>query len=309
MPFCVLLLGGDSDRPCVVVPAKPLQKIRKINSSCSSSDGFISSLRFLEHQIHAMDFLEYAYLQIGENSKAKAIVDQLATILQEDVDPSLDGYLDGMRAHLPAMYALERHEWKGVLALQPLADAESSNQAITYWARAIAAGHLRDTAAARAAVQQYDAMVDAVRKSSRSYKADYMSTNRDEAHAWLAFAEGTNDEALSLLRSVADKQDAEGKGEVELPAREMLGDVHPRNEPPQGGLARMREIHGDRRQSFQRSLRRRSLRRIAPTATDRRSPLRTTSTTVRPRRPSGRNCHTPKNSALRNSRALSTDSL
>ena len=32
-------------------------------------------------------------------------------------------------------------------------------------------------------------------------------------------------EALSLLRSVADKQDAEGKGEVELPAREMLGDM------------------------------------------------------------------------------------
>jgi hypothetical protein len=44
-----------------------------------------------------------------------------------------------------------------------------------------------------------------------------MSTNRDEAHAWLAFAEGTNDEALSLLRSVADKQDAEGKGEVVCP--------------------------------------------------------------------------------------------
>jgi hypothetical protein len=119
-----------------------------------------------EHQIHAMDFLEYAYLQIGENSKAKAIVDQLATIRQEHVDPSLDGYLDRMRAHLPAMYAPETHEWRDALALQPLAGAEPSNQAITYWARAITAGHLRDTAAARAAVQQYDAMVDAVRKSA-----------------------------------------------------------------------------------------------------------------------------------------------
>jgi tetratricopeptide (TPR) repeat protein len=178
-----------------------------------------------EHQIHAMDFLEYAYLQIGENNNAKAIVDQLATIREDDVDPGLDGYLGGMRAHLPAMYALETHHWKEALALQPPAGAEPSSQAITYWARAVAAGHLHDVLAARAAVQQYDAMVDTVRKSSRPYQADYMSTNGVEAHAWLVFAEGKIDEALSLLRSVADKQDAEGKGEVELPAREMLGDM------------------------------------------------------------------------------------
>jgi tetratricopeptide (TPR) repeat protein len=178
-----------------------------------------------EHQIHAMDFLEYAYLQIGENNKAKAVVDQLATIHADDVDPGLDGYLDRMRAHLPAMYALETHHWKEALALQPPAGAEPSSQAITYWARAVAAGHLRDVPAARVAVQQYDAMLDTVRKSSRPHQADYMSTNGGEAHAWLIFTEGKIDEALSLLRSVADKQDAEGKGEVELPAREMLGDM------------------------------------------------------------------------------------
>jgi len=178
-----------------------------------------------EHQIHAMDFLEYAYLQIGENNNAKAIVDQLATIREDDVDPGLDGYLGRMRAHLPAMYALETHHWKEALALQPPAGAEPSSQAITYWARAVAAGHLHDVLAARAAVQQYEAMVDTVRKSSGPYQADYMSTNGVEAHAWLVLDEGKIDDAVSLLRSVADKQDAEGKGEVELPAREMLGDM------------------------------------------------------------------------------------
>jgi len=178
-----------------------------------------------EHQIHAMDFLEYAYLQIGENNKAKAVVDQLASMHENDVDPGLDGYLDRMRAHMPAMYALETHHWKEALALQPPAGAEPSAQAITYWARAVAAGHLRNVAAARDAVQRYDAILDTVCKSSRPYKADYMSTDGSEAHAWLVFADGKNDEALSLLRSVADKQDAEGKGEVELPAREMLGDM------------------------------------------------------------------------------------
>lgn len=94
------------------------------------------------------------------------------------------------------MYALKTHHWKDALALQLPAGAEPSEQAITFWARAIAAGHLRDFADARDAVQQYDNLVDAVRKSSRPY-----------------------------IRSVADKQDAEGKGEVELPAREMLANM------------------------------------------------------------------------------------
>jgi tetratricopeptide (TPR) repeat protein len=178
-----------------------------------------------EHQVHAMDFLEYAYLQIGEDSKAKAIANGLGNVREQDMDKGLDGYLNQMRAHFPAMYALERHQWKGAIALQPSSGAEAENQQITYWARAVGAGHVRNAVAAQDAVNQFDAMLAATRKGKHPYRADRMSTNHDEAHAWLAFAQGSKDEALKLLRAVADKQDAEGKGEVELPAREMLADM------------------------------------------------------------------------------------
>jgi tetratricopeptide (TPR) repeat protein len=146
-------------------------------------------------------------------------------VREQDMDKGLDGYLNQQRAHFPAMYALERHQWKEALALQPPSGAEPENLAITYWARAVGAGHLRDAAAAQDAVNQFDVMLDATRKGKHPYRADRMSTNHDEAHAWLAFAQGKNDDALKLLRAVADKQDAEGKGEVELPAREMLADM------------------------------------------------------------------------------------
>ncbi len=177
-----------------------------------------------ENQVHAMDFLEYAYLQIGADAKARAVVEQLATIRPEDVDSSLKGYLDRMRAHFPAMYALETKDWKEAVALQP-PEAAPYNQAITYWAQAVGAGHLHEAAAARHAVDQYNAMIEATRKSDKPFAADGMSTDRDEATAWLAFAEGRNEEAIGMLKSVADKQDAIGKGEVELPAREMLADM------------------------------------------------------------------------------------
>jgi tetratricopeptide (TPR) repeat protein len=178
-----------------------------------------------EHQVHAMDFLEYAYLQIGEDSKAKAIANGLGNVREQDMDKGLDGYLNQMRAHFPAMYALERHQWKEAMALQPSSGAEPENQQITYWARAVGAGHERNAVAAQDAVNQFDAMLAATRKGNHPYRADRMSTNHDETHAWLAFAQQRNEDALKLLRAVADKQDAEGKGEVELPAREMLADM------------------------------------------------------------------------------------
>jgi tetratricopeptide (TPR) repeat protein len=178
-----------------------------------------------ENQVHAMDFLEYAYLQIGEDSKAKAMVEDLGDIKPEDLVSAPKDYLNRSRAHFPAIYALETRDWKGATALEPPVGAEPYVQAITYWAQAVGAGHLRDAAADRKAVDELNAMLDATRQGPKPYIADGMSTNRDEATSWMEFAAGNNDEALGLLRSVADKQDALGKGEVELPAREMLADM------------------------------------------------------------------------------------
>jgi len=178
-----------------------------------------------EHQVHAMDFLEYAYLQIGDSAKAKTMVDQLSSIRPEDVDPGLDSYLNQMLAHFPAMYALETHDWKAAEALPVRAEAEPYHQATTYWARAVGAGHLHDVAGARDAVGHYEATVEATRKTKNAFRAEYLASEGNQARAWLLFAEGKNSEAIDLLRSEADKQDAEGKGEVALPVREMLGDM------------------------------------------------------------------------------------
>jgi tetratricopeptide (TPR) repeat protein len=190
-----------------------------------------------EHQIHAMDFLEYAYLQIGENTKAKALVDQLSSARKEELGEGLGFYYDYSRVQFPALYTLETRQWKDALALQPRSEAEPGVRAITYWAQAVAAGHLHDAVAAQKAVEQFDVMVEETRKGEHSHFASSMKTNGEEARAWFAFAQGKNEEALSLLRTVADKQDVLGKGEVELPAREMLADMLLEMNRPQEALA------------------------------------------------------------------------
>jgi len=178
-----------------------------------------------ENQMHAMEFLEYAYLQIGADHKAEEMVREQALIGYEEVDKNLVDYLNRTRANSPAMYCLEMRHWKDAADLKPDAQAEPYNQAITYWVHAVAAGHLHNPDAAREAARQFDAMVEATKRGPHPFRAQYMTVKHDEAAAWLAFAEGKNDEALELLRPIAEKQDVEGKGEVELPAREMLADM------------------------------------------------------------------------------------
>lgn len=190
-----------------------------------------------EHSLHAMDFLEYAYLQIGDDEKAQAIVTKALAVRQDQLDPGFGDYLGYVHSHFPAIFALETRQWKSAEALEVPPTAEPVNQAITYWARAVAAGHLLDAPAASAAVAQFDAMLDAVKKGPHPFAAKGMSTARDEAGAWLAFAEGKPDDAVALLRSLAEKQDRDGKGEVESPAREMLADILLDDGHPQDALA------------------------------------------------------------------------
>ena len=61
-----------------------------------------------------------------------------------------------------------------------------------------------------------------------------------EVMAWTLFAGGRADDAVALLRPLADEQDKVGKGEVELPAREMIGDMLRLSGRPAEALAEYR---------------------------------------------------------------------
>ncbi|MGH9618691.1 MAG: tetratricopeptide repeat protein [Bryobacteraceae bacterium] len=177
-------------------------------------------------RLHAMDFLEYAYLQLGEWAQAKSVEEEAIKVRKQDFsNKRMQPYFFYVQVHFPSLYGLETKDWKKAYALSVPENAGPDFQAVIYWARVIAATHLHELKAAREAVHEYDLALAAVRKTSYAYVADEMAPQRDEAHAWLAFAEGKSTEATSLLRSVADKQDQTGKGEVEIPARGMLADM------------------------------------------------------------------------------------
>ena len=200
-------------------------------------------------QFHSDDFLLYAYLQSGNDAGARAIMaDALAALDDFEAMPNMaDHYMTGMfpyyRTEMPIFFDLEMRDWKSVSALEPIAGAPPETQTLTYWARTIAAGHLRQAQQARADLAEYDSLEEKVRKGRHAYFADSTGAriNRGEMLAWIAFAEGNPAEALTQMRKSADLQDKVGQGEVDIPAREMLADILLELGQPQQALAEYKE--------------------------------------------------------------------
>jgi tetratricopeptide (TPR) repeat protein len=144
---------------------------------------------------------------------------------------------------MPIFFDLEMRDWKSVSALEPIAGAPPETQTLTYWARIIAAGHLRQAQQARADLADYDSLEEKVRKGRHAYFADSTGAriNRGEMLAWIAFAEGNSVDALTQMRKSADLQDKVGQGEVDIPAREMLADILLELGQPQQALAEYKE--------------------------------------------------------------------
>jgi hypothetical protein len=206
-----------------------------------SQDAFMKG-----HELHAMHFLLYAYLQIGQDATAKQIVDRAEQIVaaapKAGSDTGMLEYYGFAQAHFPALYDLEMHNWAAAMALKPAPDAPAHLQTITYWAQTIGAARAGNAAAARSSAQKFDNAQEAVRKSKYAYTLEGPNLQRREVQAWLAFAEKRNDEGLNLMREVADTQDKIGKGEVDIPAREMLADMLLELNQPEAALVEYEKV-------------------------------------------------------------------
>jgi tetratricopeptide (TPR) repeat protein len=184
-------------------------------------------------QFHSYDFLLYAYLQSGQDARAKGVLESLTRLsnhfeaMPDMLNSRMEGMLPYYRTKLPVFYSLEMRDWKAAAALEPVAGALPETQELTYWARIVADGHLRDASAAGPNLARYETLLGQLRKSKHAYMADTTGQRIEhgEVLAWAAFADGKQESALRQMREAADLQDKVGQGEVDIPAREMLADM------------------------------------------------------------------------------------
>jgi len=173
-------------------------------------------------QLHAMDYLVYAYLQLGQDKKAGDVVEAMNAVTGFTESAIPGPYA---RAASPARYAVERGDWKAAAALDVRPSPLPQVQAITYFARAVGAARSGDPAAAKADIAKLAEMHDKLVQAKDAYWAGQVDIQRQIATAWVLYAEGKRDEALSAMSAAADAEDKTEKHPVTpgvpKPAREF----------------------------------------------------------------------------------------
>ena len=180
--------------------------------------------RDIGEELHAMDYLTYAYLQLGRDPEAAGVLADLREISGLQADMFKIGYA---ASAMPVRYAIERRKWAEAAQLEPMAGTQPHVSAITIWARAIGLARSGNPVAAR---RELDRLEDAHKKlAGDDYWTTQVHVQSNEALAWISYAEGKKDDALKLMRAAADEEDAVEKRPVTpgaiVPAREQLGDM------------------------------------------------------------------------------------
>jgi tetratricopeptide (TPR) repeat protein len=196
------------------------------------------------HQMHADEFLIYAYLQIGQDDDARALVTGMQALGERMMAmPGMDDAKDTGHIfdnELRPVYAMEMHDWHELARLRPAPGSRPYEASDIYWGQAVAAGHTADPNLAAAALKGYEDAREALKHSPYAEYAGSGAIRRNEILGWKALAEGHGQEALDDMRRAADEQDAVGQNEVDIPAREMLGDVLLLEHRPKDALAQYR---------------------------------------------------------------------
>jgi tetratricopeptide (TPR) repeat protein len=179
-----------------------------------------------DEQLHAMDYMVYAHLQLARDADARRVLDDSAGVTGFTTLRFAGPYA---LAAMPARYAIERGDWKQAMALEPRPSQFPFTVAITHFARALGAARGGHAAAADKDVQELARLRDALKTAKNEYWATEVEVSRLGAAAWTALALGKPEDALNLMRNAADIEDKNEKHIVTpariAPARELLGEM------------------------------------------------------------------------------------
>jgi hypothetical protein len=177
-------------------------------------------------ELHAMDYLTYAYLQLGNDDKAAAVVSDLRSMQGLQGQNFKIGYAE---TAMPVRLGVEQAKWQEAAAILPATNAAPEVAAVAVWSRAVGlarTGHLQD---AKEETQRLRELEAALRQKGRDYWADQVKIQTAEAEAWVAAAAKDYAIARKRMTDAADLEDSIEKlpltpGPI-VPAREQLGEL------------------------------------------------------------------------------------
>ncbi len=174
--------------------------------------------------LHAQDYMVYAYLQLGQDKQARAVIDDM--IKETDFKATVAA-ADYALAASPARYAIDRGDWEGALAAAGQAEQPQLCDGGNAFRPALGAARSGKPEAAKADIQKLAELRDKLQDAKDSYWSGIVDIQRQVAVAWVLYAEGKYDEALNAMSAAADAEDKTEKHVITpgplAPARELYG--------------------------------------------------------------------------------------
>jgi tetratricopeptide (TPR) repeat protein len=196
-----------------------------------------------DQRLHAMDYLEYAYLQSGRVKQAENVLAEMNSL------PAVAGVTltnDYAVAAIPARYATELGNWKQASGLQVNNGAVNFTQAITWLAVGVGSARSGNLERAREAERALASLRDAIAAQKNDYWSAQVEVQRREVAAWISETSGKTAETIDMLRSAVDLEESMDKNAVTpgavIPAREMLAAFLLKENHPQEALSEFEAV-------------------------------------------------------------------
>ena len=169
-----------------------------------------SALQVQQDYYHAMDFMVYAHLQLAQDAKAKALIDELFNVSKDEIlrRQTLPTFALDV---IPARYVLERADWKGAAELPVVSRQRAAAQSLVRFTRGLGMARSGDVTGAKREIEAIQGFKTTLEKAEDSYWAARSEEQILAVSAWVAYADGDREQAVKLMRAAADGEDGSVK--------------------------------------------------------------------------------------------------
>ena len=184
-------------------------------------------------EIHALDYLVYAYLQMGDNVRAQTEMNKMIEI--KEVFPS-DHFASAYALiAVPSRLAVENKDWQLATELElPKTNLDWNKapwpKAMLHFSRALG---FTNTGNSTAAQKELDILIDLrerLNEAKNSYESGQVTIQIEAIKGWIEYSKGNSDKAIEYMKLASNLENKTSKaavtpGEI-IPADELLADLY-----------------------------------------------------------------------------------
>ena len=184
-------------------------------------------------EIHALDYLVYAYLQLGDNAKAQAEMNKMKNI--KEVFPA-DHFASAYALiAVPSRLAIENKNWELATQLElpkTKLDWDKAHwpKAMLHFSRALGFSNTGNSAAAEKELKSLIILRDKLNDAKNTYESGQVTIQIEAVRGWIEYSKGNSNKAIEYMKLASNLEGKTSKaavtpGEI-IPADELLADLY-----------------------------------------------------------------------------------